>query len=86
MNDINVDVNDYSLVTTNIINNIKIRVMNLTLFTSVSLSVGLYTDKILVENQNLMLIGDDYTNWMNDDNYIIQYVLNKLGLTQVTVS
>ena len=82
MNDINVNVNNYTLVTTNIVNNIKIQVINLVLFTSVSLSVGLYTNKLLVENQKLMLIGDDYNNWMNDDNYIITYVLNKLGLTQ----
>ena len=86
MSDISVNVNNHDIVTTNTINNIKISVNYLTLFTNVSLIVRLYTDTILVDNQFLILSGDDYNNWMNDDNYIITYVLQALGLTKVTVS
>ena len=86
MSDISVNVNNHDIVTTNTINNIKISVQNLTLFTNVSLIVRLYTDTVLVDNRFLILSGDDYNNWMNDDNYIITYVLQALGLTKVTVS
>jgi hypothetical protein len=83
MNDINVNVNNHDIVTTNTINNITISVQNLVLFTSVSLAVRLYTNKILIDNRFLTLTGDDYNNWMNDDNYIVTYVLQALGLTKV---
>ena len=83
MNDINVNVNNHDIVTTNTINNINISVQNLVLFTSVSLAVRLYTNKILIDNRFLTLTGDDYNNWMNDDNYIVTYVLQALGLTKV---
>ncbi len=29
-----------------------------------------------------LLEGDDYLAWTNDDSYIVNYVLNKLGLTK----
>ena len=31
------------------------------------------------------LSGDDYTNWGNDDSYVITYICNALGLTQQPV-
>jgi len=86
MDDISVNVNNHDIVTTNTVNNIKIHIQNLVLFTSVSLTVRLYSNKILIDNRSLILTGTDYTNWMNDDNYIITYVLQALGLTKVTVS
>ena len=41
MDDITVNVNNHDIVTTNTVNNIKISVQNLMLFTSVSLMVRL---------------------------------------------
>jgi hypothetical protein len=86
MDDITVNVNNHDIVTTNTVNNIKISVRNITLFKNVSLIVRLYTGTVLVDNRFLILSGDDYNNWMNDDNYIITYVLQAFGLTKVTVS
>jgi hypothetical protein len=85
MSDINVNINNYNLVQTNVINNIKIHINQIVLFTSLSLSVRFYQDTTLVENRILNLTGTDYTDWGNDDNYIINFVLNTYGLTQVTV-
>ena len=85
MSDINVNINNYNLVQTNVINNIKIHINQIVLFTSLSLSVRFYQDTTLVENRILTLTGTDYTDWGNDDNYIINFVLNTYGLTQVTV-
>jgi len=83
MDDISINVNNYDIVTTNTVNNIKIHIQNLVLFTSVSLMVRLYSNTILIDNRFLTLTGADYTNWMNDDNYIVTYVLQALGLTKV---
>jgi len=71
------------------ITNVQIRVMNLVLFTSVSVSVSLFDTNQYIDSKQYTLSGDDYTNWMNDDSYIVNYVLTQLGLTQasaVTVS
>jgi hypothetical protein len=49
---------------------------------SVSLLVSFYdTDGAIIENNFLLLEGSDYNNWSNDDNYIINYICDKYGLT-----
>ena len=82
MNDIQINVEDYSLVKTSIINNIKIRIMKIDLYKSVTLSVSLLTNNMNIDNKLITISGDDYTKWGNDDNYIINFVLNNLGLTK----
>ena len=49
-----------------------------------SLFVNLFNNKNLIDNKFFTLEGTDYTNWANDDTYIITYVLEKLNLTKVT--
>jgi hypothetical protein len=72
------------------VTNIQIRVMNLILFQSVAVNVVLMSDNTFIESKNYVLEGTNYTSWMNDDTYIVDYVLAQLGLTQsppaVTVS
>ena len=81
-NNINVNIKDYELVKINIINNIQIYVNQLVLFNSISICVRLFHDNILIENQMLDISGTDYTNWGNDDNYIVDFVLTNLGLSR----
>jgi hypothetical protein len=38
---------------------------------------------IIVDQQMVLITGTDYANWGNDDNYIINYVLNKYQLTKL---
>jgi hypothetical protein len=65
------------------ITNVEIRVMNLILFTSVSINVILFgANNAYVDSKQFTLSGSDYTNWSNDDTYIVNYVLTQLGLTQ----
>ena len=66
------------------ITNIQVRVMNLNLFQSVNINVILMSNNDYVDSKSYTLEGDDYTNWGNDDTYIVNYALNKLGLTQAT--
>ena len=64
------------------ITNVQLRVMNLNLFTDVTISATLFENKMFIDAKQYILTGFDYTNWMNDDAYIVDYVLTKLGLTQ----
>jgi hypothetical protein len=71
---------------TQTINNVKIQVMNIKLYTSVSVIASMFSDKSLVDTKIFNLEGTDYTNWGNDDDYIINYVLTQLGLTKLPAS
>jgi hypothetical protein len=82
MNDIQINIEDYNLVKTSIINNIKIKIMKIELYKSITLSVSLLTNNINIDNKIITISGKDYNNWGNDDNYIVNFVLNNLGLTK----
>ena len=84
MNNIKVDVNDYNLVQTSIINNIQINILKIELFIGITLSVNLLSNNKLIDSKLMTISGDEYSNWGNDDNYIINLVLTKLNLTKKT--
>lgn len=61
------------------INQFKVEVSQLILFQSVSLNVILYdADEKFVCVKMVRLEGNDYTEWTNDDSYIIKYVREQL--------
>jgi hypothetical protein len=64
------------------ITNIEIRVLQLELFTNVRINVVLLSNTEYIDMVSYILTGTDYTNWNNDDNYIVDYVLNKLDFTR----
>jgi hypothetical protein len=67
-------------VVTNIITSFIANVTSIELFTSAIISVNLYNaDPNLIKTVNLPLVGDDYQNWANNDQYIIDYVAAQLG-------
>ncbi len=66
------------------ITTIQVRVTNINLFKNVNINVTLKSNNNFVDVKSYILEGADYTNWGNDDTYIVNYVLNKLGLTQAT--
>lgn len=64
-----------------IIHSCEIQVINLILFQSVSVMVTLYDENCSpIENKMLTISGEDYLNWSNDDNWLVDYTLNKLNL------
>jgi hypothetical protein len=83
MSDIKVNVQDSPYVITNTINKVHIRVMNVDLFTSVSVTVSLYNNESLIDNKFFKIEGEEYNNWGNSDQYLVDIVLTKLGLTPV---
>lgn len=68
----------------NNITSITIQVSSIIFNTSAILLVSLYdnNDKY-VSTVNLDLTGEDYTNWGNDDDYLLQYVSNKLNIVPI---
>jgi hypothetical protein len=80
MNTFDVPIQKAPLTKISQITNIKIRVVSLELFTSVTLSVLFFNDENnMVDNKIIILEGSEYSNWGNDDNYIKNIVLSKLS-------
>ena len=62
------------------ITNFKLSTQDLQLFTSVTFRCELLNDNgSLIDLKYVVIDGDDYKNWNNDDQYIINKVAEKLG-------
>ncbi len=83
MNEIDVNVQDSPYVKTNTINKVIIRVANIELFTSVTVIASLFDQNILVDNKVFKIEGQEYNNWSDNDQYIVDLVMTKLGMTPV---
>ncbi len=83
MNEIDVNVQDSPYVKTNTINKVIIRVANIELFTSVTVIASLFDQNILVDNKVFKVEGQEYSNWSDNDQYIVDLVMTKLGMTPV---
>lgn len=65
-----------------IINNVEMRVINLSLGKYVDVNAILKQDSNFVSSQNFRIQGEEYDNWGNDDTYLENLILQKLGLTR----
>ena len=78
-NKIKIETKEVAVI--NNITSITIQVVNIILNTSALLIVVLYDDNDkCISAVNLELTGDDYSNWGNDDTYLLTYVCNKLQI------
>ena len=76
-----VNVQPKDIVTTRTINSIEIIETKVLLNTSAKIIVRLLDENENLINIEVLTISDsDYTNWGNDDQYIIDYALTQLGL------
>jgi hypothetical protein len=58
-----------------------LNIIQFVLFTHVIVHATLFDeDKVIVLSTNVEISGADYLAWENDDNYIYNYVANKLGV------
>ena len=78
-----VRVEDSPVVKTFTINTVIINIMRLDLFKSLTMNASTCQDTKIIDNTMIVMSGEDYDQWSNDDQYVINYVLNKLGLKQV---
>lgn len=67
-----------------IANGFKVSLRDVVLFSSAKIVVELYYSEKLVGIKILNLTGADYLGW-TDDQYVIDYVMNTLGLSPVPV-
>lgn len=82
MNSIKVDVNNFTLKAP-VVTKIEMKVMNMFLNSHVTIMVHYFNSNgHLLENKIVKIEGEEYKNWGNDDNYITNLVLTKLGLTK----
>jgi hypothetical protein len=65
-----------------IINNVEMRVINLSLGKYVDVNAILKQDSSFISSQNFRIQGEEYDNWGNDDVYLENLILEKLGLTR----
>lgn len=81
-NKINIQPKEIAVINT--ITKITIQITNIIINKSVVLLVSFYDDKDkYISTLNLNLEGEDYSNWGNDDNYLINYVSNKLNIQPI---
>lgn len=74
-----VAVKDKEYVITRIINNIEIGVLSITLGKCLDVSASVKENNGVIKTHYFHIEGADYENWGNDDKYIEDLVLFKLG-------
>lgn len=73
-------ISPFDLIYTTTITSFDIDGIEIQLFTSAKIRVNLFgADGQRVDIRYVSLIGDDYVNWGNEDQYIINFVANAFG-------
>lgn len=68
------------------VNKISINIDTMILGVSATFRVRLYTDNLSNVEKLVKIEGEEYLNWSNDDNYIIQLIFQKLGINSTLYS
>ena len=66
------------------ITSFTVNVYQVVLFVKARLSIAFYNNGTFISVKDIDIEGEDYLKWPQDDNYIINYVCNKLGFTLKT--
>ena len=72
-------IEPFDKVTTKVIDSFNIDSIEINIFNSAKIRVVLLNQTNIIDVSIVVLDKDDYANWGNDDNYIVNYVANKLG-------
>jgi len=76
----NIPIEPSTETTIKIITSFIVNITNVQLFTSVSVNAMLYgSDGTFQSVKNITFSGQDYLDWNNDDQYIINKTAEKLG-------
>lgn len=78
------DIVPFDKVTSQVIVRFTMQIYNLVLNTSATFRVSMYDiNNRCIDNVSVIIEGDAYKAWNNDDNYVVQYVADQLGFTLV---
>lgn len=76
-----VEVEPVEIVTVKHKQYFSINILRVQIFEFVIISIEFCDEnKAFIERTDLKLEGDDYTNWGNDDAYLVNYVATKYGM------
>lgn len=74
------NIQPYTEKTNKVIASFSVKILEIELHTKAILLVCLYdTNKNFVECRKIIMQGNDYNNWGQDDNYINNFVARTLG-------
>ena len=83
MNSIIVNTNPKEYITVNVCKSVEMRVFHFIIGSSIEVNCLLKDENENVfKIENITISGDEYNNWGTDDDYLINLVLSKLGLSQ----
>ena len=72
----------YTIVMTNIASSFKIEMINLVLFESATFRIMFYDDSNeLLEIKIIAIEGENYLNWKNDDQFVVDYIKTQLNIS-----
>jgi hypothetical protein len=77
---ITIPVYSKEFIVTKTINNVVIRIINMKLQEFANISAIVRHNDDFIENYTFHVEGDDYDKWGSNDDFIIDYVLIKIGL------
>ncbi len=76
----NFTIEPLTITTTKTITKFNINYITVNLFDSVNINVVLFDENNMpCDTKNYIMNGDEYKLWGDDDNYIIEWIRNKLS-------
>ena len=73
-----------TITTTKSVNGFLINQVSITPFTSASVIISLYdSSNNYIQNSTINLTGTNYTNWGNNDQYLITYIEGQIPTLQL---
>jgi hypothetical protein len=76
----NIQIEPKEFIIKNTINNINLKIINMKLNSFVNICVMTKENEKNIENHTFHITGNEYKAWNNDDNYLVEYALEKLNL------
>jgi len=83
---ISIPVYSKEIIITKTINNVIIRIINMKLQEFANISAVVRHNDDFIRNYTFHLDGEDYNQWGSNDDFIIDYVLLKIGLTKKLIN
>ena len=75
-----VSIKPVDYVITSTLTSFSFNVLDFTPFQSVTFRVVLFTDNSPKKVEKVVMQGEDYARWGQDDNYVIQYIAKAIGV------
>jgi hypothetical protein len=69
-----------------VFNNMAVKIINMDLGISASFCVYLFNDNTILSTKNYTMVGEDYTKWGNNDQYVYEWIIAQLRETGSTGS